>query len=93
MDIVCTWPAFSFYILEKLIVLLIRRLLVRHDHAMCRLRTEVSSIMGDSQHATREQIKKMTYLSYVIKESRYACFDLIHGVDDSQVYGSTLPSR
>ncbi|PKY01585.1 n-alkane-inducible cytochrome P450 [Aspergillus campestris IBT 28561] len=45
------------------------RLLVRHEQAMCRLRREVSSIMGDSPHATREQIKKMPYLAYVIKES------------------------
>ncbi|KAL4755728.1 cytochrome P450 [Aspergillus foveolatus] len=45
------------------------RLLVRHDHAMICLRKEISSIMGESLHATREQIKKMTYLSCVIKES------------------------
>lgn len=47
----------------------ISRLLVRHEHAMNRLRKEVSSVMGSSQHPTREQIKKMPYLSYVIKES------------------------
>ncbi|PGH29678.1 hypothetical protein GX50_07563 [[Emmonsia] crescens] len=45
------------------------RLLVRHDYAMCRLRKEILSIMGNSPHATREQIKRMPYLSYVIKES------------------------
>ncbi|KAK2748456.1 hypothetical protein FQN55_004396 [Onygenales sp. PD_40] len=45
------------------------RLLVRHDNAMRRLRKEISALMGASPHATREQIKKMPYLSYVIKES------------------------
>ncbi|KAL3480618.1 cytochrome P450 [Aspergillus californicus] len=45
------------------------RLLVRHAHAMIWLRKEISLVMGKSPHATREQIKKMTYLSYVIKGS------------------------
>ena len=57
-------------VVERLIGQLSSRLLVRHENAMVRLRKEVSSIMGDSPHATREQIKKMRYLSYVIKESR-----------------------
>ncbi|RFU28119.1 hypothetical protein B7463_g8229, partial [Scytalidium lignicola] len=45
------------------------RLLVRHPETMNRLRKEVSFVMGESDHPTREQIRKMLYLSCVIKES------------------------
>lgn len=80
-------------VVEKLIDQLSSRLLVRHEHAMVRLRKEVSSVMGDLPHATREQIKKMRYLSCVIKESRWACVSVIQSSDDSQAYGSTLLSH
>ncbi|KAG2010662.1 hypothetical protein GB937_007628, partial [Aspergillus fischeri] len=45
------------------------RLLVRHEQVMIRLREEIASVMGDSAHPTKEQIRKMPYLSCVIKES------------------------
>ncbi|KAI1382089.1 cytochrome P450 [Hypoxylon crocopeplum] len=45
------------------------RLLVRHPQAMHRLRLEVSTVMGGSLDPTREQIRKMPFLSCVIKES------------------------
>ncbi|WEW55763.1 hypothetical protein PRK78_001196 [Emydomyces testavorans] len=45
------------------------RLLVRHPESMQRLREEVTSIMGDSIHPTRQQIRNMPYLANVIKES------------------------
>jgi len=45
------------------------RLLVRHDTVMDRLRREISSVMGNSEYPTREQIKRMPYLACVIKES------------------------
>lgn len=45
------------------------RLLVRHEGVMDRLRREIYSTMGDSEHPTRKQIKKMPYLACVIKES------------------------
>ena len=37
---------------------------------MERLRQEVDTVVGYSEHATREQIRKMPYLATVIKESR-----------------------
>ncbi|CAG8977173.1 hypothetical protein HYALB_00003394 [Hymenoscyphus albidus] len=45
------------------------RLLIRNDMVMEKLRKEISSIMDSSAHPTREQIKRMPYLSCVIKES------------------------
>ncbi|OXV09344.1 hypothetical protein Egran_02892 [Elaphomyces granulatus] len=45
------------------------RLLVRHKHVMDRLRREIYSVMGDSEIPSREQIRKMPYLAYVIRES------------------------
>lgn len=49
------------------------RLLVRHPESMQRLREEVTSVMGDSVHPTREQIRKMPYLANVIKECTFIC--------------------
>ena len=48
------------------------RLLVRHEQVMDRLRSEVLSVMGDGEHPTREQIRRMPYLASVIKESMRA---------------------
>ncbi|KAJ9607305.1 hypothetical protein H2200_008378 [Cladophialophora chaetospira] len=45
------------------------RLLVRHPDTLARLRKEISSIMGDSLHPSREKIRKMPFLACVIKES------------------------
>ncbi|KAF7176132.1 hypothetical protein CNMCM7691_001608 [Aspergillus felis] len=45
------------------------RLLVRHEQVTMRLRKEIASVMGNSMDPTREQIRKMPYLSCVIKES------------------------
>ena len=47
-----------------------RRLLVRHDSVMNRLRSEIYSVMGESEHPSREQIRRMPYLACVIKESK-----------------------
>ncbi|KAI1179613.1 cytochrome P450 [Nemania sp. FL0916] len=45
------------------------RLLVRHPHIMQRLRKEITTVMGDSPDATREQIRNMPFLACVVKES------------------------
>jgi hypothetical protein len=42
-----------------------------HEQVMIRLREEIASVMGDSTHPTKEQVRKMPYLSCVIKESKY----------------------
>jgi hypothetical protein len=38
---------------------------------MIRLPEEIASVMGDSAHPTKEQIRKMPYLSSVVKESKH----------------------
>ncbi len=45
------------------------RLLIRHQQAMTRLRSEIRTILRDSEHPTREHIRKMPYLAKVIRES------------------------
>ncbi|KAL2040798.1 hypothetical protein N7G274_006256 [Stereocaulon virgatum] len=45
------------------------RLLIRHDAIMGRLRREIRSVIGEDQHPSREQIKRMPFLASVIKES------------------------
>ncbi|OAP59055.1 hypothetical protein AYL99_06353 [Fonsecaea erecta] len=45
------------------------RLLVRHPQTMGRLRSEITAVVGDCEHPTREQIRKMPFLSCIIKES------------------------
>jgi Cytochrome P450 len=45
------------------------RLLIRHPQVMNRLRGEVASVMGESVHPSKEQVRNMPYLGYVIKES------------------------
>lgn len=52
---------------EKSILIDNSRLLVQHPQAMIRLRQEVSSIMADSRHPARQQIRKMPFLTCVIK--------------------------
>jgi cytochrome P450 len=52
------------------------RLLVRHPEVMDRLRCEISSVTMDTAHLTREQIRKMPFLSCIIKESRLDCIAL-----------------
>jgi hypothetical protein len=47
---------------------------------MERLRKEISSVMGNESIPSREQIKRIRYLDYVIKESECqleVCFILI----------------
>ncbi|KAF8860798.1 cytochrome P450 [Acephala macrosclerotiorum] len=44
-------------------------LIVRHDSVMECLRAEIETTVGDSSDLTREQIMKMRYLGFVIKES------------------------
>ncbi|KAL8769469.1 MAG: hypothetical protein Q9209_004530 [Squamulea sp. 1 TL-2023] len=45
------------------------RLLVRHEKVMQRLQNEVKSVMGSAVHPSREQIRKMPFLTIVLKES------------------------
>ena len=45
------------------------RLLVRHPRVMSQLGQQIQSVIGTSQHPTKEQIRSMPYLSFVIKES------------------------
>ncbi|KAH1958975.1 hypothetical protein KXW21_008052 [Aspergillus fumigatus] len=66
------------------------RLLVHHEQAMIRLREEIASVMGDSAHPTKEQIRKMPYLSCVIKESKYS-FPSIPSPVTKEVRSSSLP--
>ena len=49
-----------------------RRLLVRHPQVTGRLREELRSVVGDSEHPSHEQIRRMPYLRNVIKESKYS---------------------
>lgn len=49
------------------------RLLLKHDNVMARLREEVESVLGVGEEARmpdRNDIKKMLYLTYVLKEGR-----------------------
>lgn len=46
-------------------------LLPRNPHVLKRLRDEIQSIAGDGKDLKREDLKKMTYLANVLKESRY----------------------
>lgn len=57
---------------------------------MIRLREEIASVMGDSAHPTKEQIRKMPYLSCVIKESKYS-FPSIPSPVTKEVRSSSLP--
>ncbi|KAG8166766.1 hypothetical protein KVR01_002455 [Diaporthe batatas] len=52
------------------------RLLVRHPPAMARLRSEVALAMRGETHPGREQIRKMPFLSCVIKESMFHSLDV-----------------
>ena len=44
-------------------------LLPRHPQVLQRLRDEIQSVAGDNEDLKREDIKKMTYLANVLKES------------------------
>ena len=44
-------------------------LLPRHPEVMARLRDEIRSVAGDNEDIKREDIKKMTYLANVLKET------------------------
>ncbi|KAB8265980.1 cytochrome P450 [Aspergillus pseudonomiae] len=45
------------------------RLLIRNEHVMYRLRDEASSIMGQSQYPSRDQMGRIPYLNCVIRET------------------------
>ncbi|KAI9710442.1 MAG: hypothetical protein M1812_007410 [Candelaria pacifica] len=45
------------------------RLLVRHPRVMSRLRDEISTVAGGKANLKREDLKKMTYLSLILKET------------------------
>ena len=69
------------------------RLLVRHPSTFDRLRKEVSSVMGDSEHPTREQIRKMPYLGCVIRESKdYSKSKGPHRLTACPIRPSLIPS-
>jgi len=44
-------------------------LLVRHPAALERLRSEISSVIGDDKETTRAHIQKLSYLKCVLNES------------------------
>ena len=53
------------------------RLLARHQSVLARLRREVEEVIGlgeDAQPPTRQDLKRMTYLSLVIKEGMLKFF-------------------
>ena len=37
---------------------------------MARLRSEIVLVLGDAEHPSREQIRKIPYLAMVVKESK-----------------------
>lgn len=45
------------------------RLLVRHPAVLTKLRDEIEAVMDGKAELTREELKKMTYLSNILKES------------------------
>jgi septum formation topological specificity factor MinE len=47
----------------------VSRLLVRHPHVMSRLREEIISVLAGKTELNREDLKKTTYLSNILKES------------------------
>ena len=49
------------------------RLIIRHPRVMKRLREEIGSVLGAADLPTRERIRRMSYLSFVIKESLRLC--------------------
>ena len=50
--------------------IIISRLLVRHPRVMDRLRTEINTVLAGKSDLNREDLKKMTYLSNILKESK-----------------------
>ncbi len=55
---------------DKRLRLVFSRLLVRHPHVMDRLRNEITSVLAGKSELNREDLKKMTYLSNILKESK-----------------------
>ena len=47
-------------------------LLARHPQVLAKVREEIQAIVGDDAHLKREDLKRMTYLSNVLKESKVA---------------------
>lgn len=70
MDIVSSTFAIYFQVLTHA-----SRLLVRHPTVLERLRNEIQSVAGNDSNLTREDLKKMTYLANILKESMYGCKD------------------
>ena len=65
----------SFYILHAILLQLSqeRRLLVKHQRVLSKLRDEIKSIVGvgdEARSPDRNDIKKMLYLTYVLKEGK-----------------------
>lgn len=65
----------SFSILHALLLRLSqeRRLLVKHQNVLSKLRNEIKSIVGfgdEARSPDRNDIKKMLYLTYVLKEGK-----------------------
>lgn len=54
---------------DKMLRSIVSRLLVRHPHVMDRLREEITFVLAGKAELNREDLKKMTYLSNILKES------------------------
>lgn len=56
---------------------IVSRLLVRHPRVMDRLREEITSVLAGKAELNREDLKKMTYLSNILKESMLIHADVV----------------
>lgn len=53
-----------------------RRLLVKHQNVLSKLRKEIEAVVGvgpEARHPDRTDLKKMMYLTYVVKEGWSSC--------------------
>jgi hypothetical protein len=72
MDFVTSPSEFS----QGSCLLLRSYLLVRHPQVLDKLRSEISSVITGTDSITRTDLKKMTYLTNVLKESGHMTSDL-----------------
>jgi hypothetical protein len=57
-----------------------RRLLVRHPKVLDKLRQEISLVTNNNTELHRADLQKMTYLTNVLKESKYSKSGVEHGI-------------
>lgn len=57
-----------------------RRLLVRHPKVLDKLRQEISLVANNNTELHRADLQKMTYLTNVLKESKYSKSGVEHGI-------------